>query len=402
MNLEIISSNMQSKIDKLQSGHCILVQLINYDELHATSNSANHTINELNNIIHNVCLKFSKLVYVYIVHDKVFILIAEISKRELHKCAFEIYAASQLYTSRDVHSNYMHCKIASIDFPKHATKAIVACNLLIGLISHFKNHNYYYQYDNQLHHFDIIRKNNIKLNCLRRAIIDKKVTFAYQPIIDRASMSIYYHECLLRIPDETGQLISVGNIIGMAENKGLINIIDQTVLKMAILELIKTPKAILSVNISNIGILDDNLLYIAKELFEQYNAANRLIIEITEHSLNEDYDKTKKFINWFHKFGCKFALDDFGSGFTTFKQLQNLPIDIIKIDGSYIKNIISNHQSQYFVEVLVKISEDLGIKTVAEFVENGEIAKFLFDIKVDQMQGNFFSPASSNRDIREL
>ena len=94
------------------------------------------------------------------------------------------------------------------------------------------------------------------------------------------------------------------------------------------------------------------------------------------------------------KFGCKFALDDFGAGFTSFKQLQNLPIDIIKIDGSYVRNITRDVPSQDFVAKLIKISEDLGAKTVAEFVENGEIAKCLIDLKVDAMQGDFFSPAS--------
>jgi EAL domain-containing protein (putative c-di-GMP-specific phosphodiesterase class I) len=98
-----------------------------------------------------------------------------------------------------------------------------------------------------------------------------------------------------------------------------------------------------------------------------------------------------------HQYGCKFALDDFGSGFTSFKQLLNLPIDIIKIDGSYIRDILDNNHSKFFVEALIKLAEDLGVKTVAEFVENGAIAKFLIDIKIDGMQGDFFLPASESR-----
>ena len=73
------------------------------------------------------------------------------------------------------------------------------------------------------------------------------------------------------------------------------------------------------------------------------------------------------------------------------------PIDIIKIDGSYIRNILDNDHSKSFVEALIKLAADLGIKTVAEFVENGEIARFLIDIKIGGMQGNFFLPASDNR-----
>ena len=113
--------------------------------------------------------------------------------------------------------------------------------------------------------------------------------------------------------------------------------------------------------------------------------------------MNQDFITTKKFIDTLHTYGCRFALDDFGSGFTSFKQLLNLPIDIIKIDGSYIRDILDNDHNRFFVEALISLASDLGIKTVAEFVENGEIARFLIDIKIDGMQGNFFLPASENR-----
>ena len=96
---------------------------------------------------------------------------------------------------------------------------------------------------------------------------------------------------------------------------------------------------------------------------------------------------TKNFIDTLHSYGCKIALDDFGSGFTSFKQLLNLPIDIIKIDGSYIRDILSNNHSRFFVEALINLAEDLGIKTVAEFVENDQIRQKLVEMGVDYVQG---------------
>jgi len=199
------------------------------------------------------------------------------------------------------------------------------------------------------------------------------------------------------VPDENNHLISVGPMIEDAEKKGLINIVDFTVIEMAIKELEKDKKIKLSVNISNIGVLNNRLLKRIESLLRKYNVAKRLIIEITETSLNHDFDTTKKFIDTLHAYGCRFALDDFGSGFTSFKQLLNLPIDIIKIDGSYIRDILSNNHSRFFVEALISLAGDLGIKTVAEFVENGEIARVLIDIKIGGMQGNFFLPASESR-----
>ncbi|HJD57140.1 MAG TPA: EAL domain-containing protein, partial [Rickettsia endosymbiont of Sericostoma sp. HW-2014] len=207
----------------------------------------------------------------------------------------------------------------------------------------------------------------------------------------------HYYECLLRVPDTNNYLCSVGAIIPEAEKKGLIFIVDQVVLEMAIKELDANPDLMLSVNISNIGTLDSPLLVIAEKLLQTYDVSGRLIIEITETSLNQHYQQITYFMHRLRKYGCKFALDDFGSGFTSFKQLQNLPIDIIKIDGSYVRNITSDLQSQDFIKRLINLSEDLGIQTVAEFVENGKIAKFLINLKIDAMQGDFFSPASVNR-----
>jgi EAL domain-containing protein (putative c-di-GMP-specific phosphodiesterase class I) len=166
---------------------------------------------------------------------------------------------------------------------------------------------------------------------------------------------------------------------------------------MVVGELVADRNITLSVNISNIGVLNKRLLKKAEYLLKKHDVSKRLIIEITETSLNQDYVSTKKFIDRLHKLGCRFALDDFGSGFTSFKQLLNLPIDIIKIDGSYIRDILSNDHSKFFVEALIRLAEDLGIKTVAEFVENGAIARFLIDIKIGGMQGNFFLPASDSR-----
>ena len=257
--------------------------------------------------------------------------------------------------------------------------------------------SYYYSYDDNPVDVEGLRTQNKKLNLLRSSLFKKKAKFMYQPIVDRKTGKIMYYECLLRVKDEDSNWLSVGPMIGDAESKGLISIVDFTVVEMAILELYHDKKITLSVNISNIGVLNKRLLQRIETLLKKYDVAKRLIIEITETSLNQDFQTTKKFIDCLHNYGCKFALDDFGSGFTSFKQLLNLPIDIIKIDGSYIRDILNNNHSKFFVEALIKLAADLGIKTVAEFVENGEIARFLIDIKIGGMQGDFFLPASDKR-----
>ena len=397
INLESKLANMQLEVDKIRAGHCLVAKIINYDELYAILGSVQAIIDDLNKMVRKICSQYSSQIFSQIDHNKIIVVLPEIDKKSLSKLVLDIYKTSQLYLNADLPSAYINCQIATIDFPTSSKSAPEMYTLLIGILSDCKSNGYYHPYDKNLHDLDTIKSSNNRLNLLRRACVQKTRTFAYQPIIDRKTASTPYYECLLRIPDENGELISVGPIIHDAENKGLINVIDFEVFQMAVEELVKSPETSLSVNISNYGVLDDNLLEMAEALLKKHKVAKRLIVEITETLLNENYERTKLFINRLHKFGCKFALDDFGSGFTSFQQLQNLPIDIIKIDGSYVRNIVSNHHSKYFVETLVKISEELGIKTVAEFVENGEIAKFLIDIKVDGMQGNFFSPASCHR-----
>ena len=390
--------DMQKELERIKVGHCILVKLINYDELCAIFSPLSHLINDLNKIIDDVCQKtFDTIIYKQIEHNKIFVILPKMEQKLLRQLVFEIYYFSQLYLNEDIPEAYMQCRFSSIEFSQNNKDAKEIYSILINMLS-TNAYAYYCEYDKHIDSLKAIKEFNKKLNVLRKALIQKEIKFAYQPIIDRKTGRIPYYECLLRVPEEDGQLVSVGPIIAAAENKGLINVIDHIVLEMSIMELVSEATLSLSVNISNYGILDTHLLETAENLLTKYKVADRLIIEITETALNEDYQRTKLFMDKLHLLGCKFALDDFGTGFTSFKQLQNLPIDIIKIDGSYIRNITSNLKSQYFVELLVKISEDMGVKTVAEFVENGEIAKFLIDIKVDGMQGNFFLPASNSRD----
>jgi EAL domain-containing protein (putative c-di-GMP-specific phosphodiesterase class I) len=243
----------------------------------------------------------------------------------------------------------------------------------------------------------ILTKEYEILSNLKSSIKARLARFAYQPIIECATGSISYYECLLRVPNNDGELVSAGPSILMAEKYGIINCVDRAVIKMAALELASAKDLKLSVNISYIGLLDDRLLEDAKLLLKDYNIASRLIIEITETSVNEDLKRTSEFVNVMRGLGCKIAIDDFGAGSTSFSQLKQIRFDILKIDGSLIRDIANNPYNRFLVEMLVKVAEEVGAKTVAEFVENGAIAKFLLDSKVDFMQGNFFSPAQNFR-----
>jgi EAL domain-containing protein (putative c-di-GMP-specific phosphodiesterase class I) len=119
-----------------------------------------------------------------------------------------------------------------------------------------------------------------------------------------------------------------------------------------------------------------------------------MIIEITETTALRDLKETAYFIATLQDTGCMFALDDFGSGYTSFRQIRALSFDFIKIDGSLISDIATNEHNRLLVKSLLEYMKGLKVKTVAEFVETGETAKILMDYGIDYMQGNYFGKAA--------
>lgn len=266
---------------------------------------------------------------------------------------------------------------------------------LIGTLAHDNKYSGIIEYES-----DITEKMRVEYNVLshlKSAIKGKLARFAFQPIIDCKSGDAAYYECLLRIPNEEGELISAGKSIILAEKYGIIHFVDAAAIEMASKELIDAEDLKLSVNISNIGFLDDRLITKMKKHLSDRKVASRLIIEITETAVNNDLKKTNEFVNEVRKLGCKIAIDDFGAGASSLSQLKNIKFDILKIDGSLIRDIVNDEYSRFLVETLVKIASEVGAKTVAEYVEDGTIAKFLLELNVDYMQGNFFSPAKNFR-----
>lgn len=393
-----IMDKVQVEIDRVKSGMFLLVKLLNKDELKVLLDDSDAIIEKFHQIVESACKKSGDH---KIVEDleptKIYIILPD-DEKAAEKLAYAIYSQVQLYIDDKFPESYLRCVIGSIKFSEERkVKAEKLLSLLVyGAISS-KEVGHYYSYDDNPLDIESLRQRNVNLNLLKSALLKKKAKFAYQPVIGGVTGTVEYYECLLRVSDENNNLISVGPLIEDAEKKGLINIVDFTVMEMVIRELVEDRKIKLSVNISNFGILNRRLLRRIESLLKKYPVGNRLIIEITETSINTDFKTSKAFMETLHEYGCKFALDDFGAGFTSFKQLLQLPIDMIKIDGSYVRDLQTNKHNRFFVEHIISLARELGIKTTAEYVENQHIADILMKMKVDAMQGNFFLAASSSR-----
>ncbi len=229
---------------------------------------------------------------------------------------------------------------------------------------------------------------------IHQALEDDLFTLAYQPIVATSGTSAQRFEVLVRMLDSKGKVHMPGNFIPTAEQFGLIRDLDKVIVKKALRELARLPvngePIGFSINLSGLSIGEPHML----ELIERELAANaldpaRVTFEITETAACENMSRAIEFINQIRALGCRIALDDFGVGFSSFSYLKHIRVDMIKIDGSFIRNIHTSREDQLFVKALVDVAQGLGINTTAEFVESAEVLEKIRGLGVSFAQGYY-------------
>ena len=229
------------------------------------------------------------------------------------------------------------------------------------------------------------------VRCLR----EERFRLAFQPVVEAATGIPAFHEALLRMTDSAGEIVAAGHLIPIAEKLGLVRLIDRAVVQMTVAALNKYPDAKLSFNISGTTATDPRWYpQIIEILASNRNVTGRLIVEITETVALGDLRETIRFVEQLRELGCGVAIDDFGAGFTSFRNLRAMPVDVLKLDGTFCSNLSGNSDNQYFVRSLIDLARTFDIRTVAEWVETEEDAALLREWKVDLMQGNYFGEAS--------
>ena len=211
-----------------------------------------------------------------------------------------------------------------------------------------------------------------------------------KPVVDDGQQRHHY-EILLRLKDRSGQWITPEQFIPIAERYGVITIVDRWVLEATLnaYEQYFAPKqALVSINLSGASINDERFTKFAIDLIKKSDVAgNCLCFEITETAAIAQISHAQKFITAMKNLGVKFALDDFGSGVSSFSYLKNLSVDYLKIDGSLVKNILSEEYDRAIVTSINEVAHLMGIKTIAEFVEDDRILEHLSSISIDYAQG---------------
>ena len=230
------------------------------------------------------------------------------------------------------------------------------------------------------------------VQCLK----EQRFKLAFQPIIEAKTGVTAMHEALLRMAEGTsGELIAASHLIPISENLGLVRLIDRSVMQMIVETLNIYPDSKLAMNVSGTTAMDprwyNQLLEI---LAANANVAQRLTVEITETIALSNVPSTRQFVDGLRKQGCSVAIDDFGAGFTSFRNLRELPVNLIKLDGSFCQNLRNNNENEYIVRSLIDLAGKFKIQTVAEWIEREEDAEALRRWGVDFLQGNLFGAAS--------
>ncbi len=204
-----------------------------------------------------------------------------------------------------------------------------------------------------------------------------------------------HYEVLLRMIGVNGDIIPPGAFLPAAERFNLIGSVDRWVVNNIFkkLEELKKKQKIsahlkFSINLSGATMADENLLDSIGRLLEKSDfPAEMFCFEVTETAAITNLNQATSFLSQLRSWGCKVALDDFGSGLSSFAYLKDLPIDYLKIDGFFVKDIVDDNIDKAFVEAINQIGQVMGLETIAEFVENDAILKLLAEIGVNYAQG---------------
>ncbi len=239
------------------------------------------------------------------------------------------------------------------------------------------------------------------LRRIKRALLDDLFVLHAQPIMRTHKNEVAAFEILIRLADEGDDLIMPNAFLPAGERFGLMPDIDRWVIRHA-LELVAHDQRTLSINLSGTTLAQPEIAdYIARQLQIFGVAAERLIFEVTETAVIANLAGTAAILKKLRALGCRTALDDFGAGMSSFAYLRELPVDWVKIDGRFVRDLATNTVDQAMVKAMHEIARTLGKVTVAEFVEDMDALTILRKLGIDYVQGYYLGhPSATKRSER--
>ena len=246
---------------------------------------------------------------------------------------------------------------------------------------------------------EAVRKENVRsTDKIIAALNERRILLAFEPVVSTTTREPAFYECLMRIRRADGSIVPASAVIPVAEQLGLVRLIDHRVIELVAAELANAPNLKVGVNVSPDSITDpDWWSALNAQLRARPGIAQRLTLEITETTAIQNIDDTAGFVTRAKDLGCRIAIDDFGAGYTSFRNLRRLGVDIIKIDGAFVQNLPRSEDDRAFVRTLIDLGRSLGLETVAEWVQDEAAAAVLTEWGCDYLQGALIGRASLDR-----
>lgn len=237
---------------------------------------------------------------------------------------------------------------------------------------------------------------------ITRAVEEERFELFFQPIIaiDKGSNRGHY-ELLLRMRDEQGDLVGPEQFIPAAERYNLMSTLDRWVIREALTKLADRSDEVearytLAINLSGTSLSEDRFLeFVVNELQKQKLPNGAICFEITETAAISNLSRVVHFMQTLKNLGCKFSLDDFGSGLSSFTYLKNLPVDYLKIDGQFIRNVAEDSVDESMVKAISEVGHAMGIETIAERVETKQVLEKLGTLGIEFAQGYYIARPTS-------
>jgi EAL domain-containing protein (putative c-di-GMP-specific phosphodiesterase class I) len=315
-------------------------------------------------------------------------------------------SSSQLEASRQMIVNYLQTKYydvhgasiyvtltmgMDIALRVRGTNAIsLLSNADMALKAAKKRHLSYMLYDETMQIKQEYQNNIFWSKKVKESIEEKRFCLHYQPIIDPKNGEIVEYEALIRMIDVNGSTIPPGYFLPAAKQSRLYPMISQFVIDEVFKMLESTPHTY-SINLSVDDIFDKATKDLLIQKLRISAHAKRIIFELLESDGIENYPEVSSFITDVKQYGCRIAIDDFGTGYSNFAHILQLDVDILKIDGSLIRNIDNDHNAQTVVTAITDFSKRLGLKTVAEFVHSEAVYNKCNELGIDYLQGYYIS-----------
>ncbi|TCV90281.1 putative bifunctional diguanylate cyclase/phosphodiesterase [Sulfurirhabdus autotrophica] len=233
---------------------------------------------------------------------------------------------------------------------------------------------------------------------LRKALAENELSLWYQPQVDLRTGRIVSSESLLRWTNGAKGYVSPGIIVSVAEKSGLISSLSTWVVNTALRQWSENRAAgldlTMSINFSVSNLQERELPEFVDQALRTWNVpADKIVVEITESAVMDDYEKSIDTLKRLKEIGVKLSLDDFGTGYSSMSHLRMLPLDEIKIDLSFIKNMLQHKDDEKIVRAIIELGHNFDLEVIAEGVENQETADRLNEIGCDKIQGYLVSPA---------